>query len=348
MYATGLRWFDVASEEEIKLVASRYRDAKMAFMHPVKSRKAIERAYFEHGVRVFSLDCEAELEKIVAATQRADDLTLVVRLAVNNADAMYALSNKFGVSEESAPALLRKARGFADNLGVSFHVGSQCMNPSAYRDAIELASKIIREAGVILDVVDVGGGFPSAYPGMTPPDLELYVKVIKEVFEQMPVAMNAQLWCEPGRALVAESTSILARVELVKDGALHINDGSYGNLFDAAHCKWPFPVKAHRPDGAFEGSDQPFKLYGPTCDSLDAMEGPFVLPADIREGDYIEFGMLGAYGVAMQTRFNGFGETEDVAVQDQPWTSMYGVVDKRAAAPRRTARKTQRRLKVVQ
>ena len=346
MYATGLRWFDVASEEEIKLIASRYPDAKMAFMHPVKSRKAIERAYFEHGVRVFSLDCEAELEKIVAATQRADDLTLVVRLAVNNADAMYALSNKFGVSGEGAPALLRKARGFADNLGVSFHVGSQCMNPSAYRDAIELASKIIREAGVILDVVDVGGGFPSAYPGMTPPDLELYVKVIKEAFEEMPVAMNAQLWCEPGRALVAESSSILARVELVKDGSLHINDGSYGNLFDAAHCKWPFPVKAHRPDGDFEGELQGFKLYGPTCDSLDTMEGPFVLPADIREGDYIEIGMLGAYGVAMQTRFNGFGETETVGVRDLPWTSMYGplVVEKPA---RRVSRKAPRRLKVV-
>ncbi len=346
MYATGLRWFDVASEEEIKLIASRYPDAKMAFMHPVKSRKAIERAYFEHGVRTFSLDCEAELEKIVAATQRADDLTLVVRLAVNNADAVYALSNKFGVSEENAPALLRKVRGFADNLGVSFHVGSQCMNPSAYRDAMELASQIIREAGVILDVVDVGGGFPSAYPGMMPPDLELYVKVIKEVFEQMPVAMNAQLWCEPGRALVAESSSILARVELVKDGALHINDGSYGNLFDAAHCKWPFPVKAHRPDGEFEGETQAFKLYGPTCDSLDAMEGPFVLPADIREGDYIELGMLGAYGVAMQTRFNGFGETETISVKDLPWTSMYSVpvVEKPA---RRAGRKPTRRLKVV-
>ena len=348
VYATGLRWFDVASENEIKLIASRYPDAKMAFMHPVKSRKAIERAYFEHGVRTFSLDCEAELEKIVAATQRADDLTLIVRLAVNNSDALYALSNKFGVSEEDAPALLRKARGFADNLGVSFHVGSQCMNPSAYRDALELASQIIRDAGVILDVVDVGGGFPSAYPGMTPPDLELYVKVIKEAFEQMPVAMNAELWCEPGRALVAESTSILARVELVKDGALHINDGSYGNLFDAAHCKWPFPVKAHRADGEFEGENQGFKLYGPTCDSLDTMEGPFVLPADIREGDYIEFGMLGAYGVAMQTRFNGFGETEDVAVRDLPWTSMYGSVEKRAASVRRTARgKSPRRLKVV-
>jgi ornithine decarboxylase len=361
VYAAGLRWFDVASENEIKLIASRYADAKMAFMHPVKSRLAIERAYFEHGVRVFSLDCEAELEKIVAATRRADDLTLVVRLAVSNQDAAYALSNKFGVSEENAPALLQKARRYADNLGVSFHVGSQCMSPSAYRDAMELASRLIRDAGVILDVVDVGGGFPSAYPGMTPPDLELYVKVIKEVFEQMPVAMNAKLWCEPGRALVAESTSILARVELVKDGALHINDGSYGNLFDAAHCKWPFPVNAHRPDGAFEGGDQGFKLYGPTCDSMDAMEGPFVLPADIREGDYIEFGMLGAYGVAMQTQFNGFGHTETIAVEDQPWTSMYGPtvaepavekqpVEKRAAsASRRStpARKSPRRLKVV-
>jgi ornithine decarboxylase len=348
-YAAGLRGFDVASEEEIKLIASRYPDAKMAFMHPVKSRKAIERAYFEHGVRTFSLDCEAELEKIVAATQRADDLTLVVRLAVNNGDAVYALSNKFGASEEVAAPLLQKARGFADNLGVSFHVGSQCMSPSAFRDAMDLASRIIVKAGVIVDVVDVGGGFPSAYPGMAPPDLELYVNVIKSAFEGMPVAMNAKLWCEPGRAMVAEASSILARVELVKDGALHINDGSYGNLFDAAHCKWPFPVKAHRPDGEFEGSDQGFKLYGPTCDSLDAMEGPFVLPADIREGDYIEIGMLGAYGVAMQTRFNGFGDTETIAVEDLPWTTMYSsVIEKRAAtATRRPARKSPRRLKVV-
>ena len=348
VYAAGLRWFDVASEAEIQLIASRYPDAKMAFMHPVKSRKAIERAYFERGVRIFSLDCEAELEKIVSATQRADDLTLIVRLAVSNQDAAYALSNKFGVSEDAAPALLQKARRYADNLGVSFHVGSQCMSPSAYRDAMDLASGVILKAAVTVDVVDVGGGFPSAYPGMTPPDLELYLKVIKSAFEGMPVVMNAKLWCEPGRALVAESTSILARVELVKDGALHINDGSYGNLFDAAHCKWPFPVKAHRADGEFEGGEQTFKLYGPTCDSMDAMEGPFALPADIREGDYIEFGMLGAYGVAMQTRFNGFGDTETIHVEDQPWTSMYAVVEKRAAsATRRPSRKSPRRLKVV-
>jgi ornithine decarboxylase len=326
LWAAGQRWFDVASEAEVNLIASRFPEATMAFMHPVKSRKAIERAYIQ-GVRIFSLDCEAELEKIVASTFGAKDLTLVVRLACSNKDAGYALTGKFGVSEDDAPALLQKARAHADNLGVSFHVGSQCMSPSAYRDAMEMASRVIREAGVTIDIVDVGGGFPSAYPGMTPPDLSLYVDVIDEAFEDMPVLMNADLWCEPGRALVAESTSILARVELVKDGALYINDGSYGNLFDAAHCKWPFPVKAHRAEGDFDAEDTAeFKLYGPTCDSIDTMEGPFVLPADIKEGDYIEIGMLGAYGVAMQTRFNGYGETETHVVEEAPWTSMYGEI----------------------
>ncbi len=330
VYEAGLRWFDVASENEIELIASRYPDATLAFMHPVKSRRSIERAY-KRGVRIFALDCEAELEKIVAATERAKDLTLVVRLAVSNTEATYALSGKFGVDETAAPELLRRARGYADELGVSFHVGSQCMSPSAYRDAMDLASRVIVEAGVTIDVVDVGGGFPSAYPGMTPPDLTHYMRVIREAFEDMPVLMNADLWCEPGRALVAESTSILVRVELVKNGALYINDGSYGNLFDAAHCKWPFPVKAVRADGEFEGEQTGFKLYGPTCDSIDAMEGPFLLPSDIREGDYIEIGMLGAYGVAMQTRFNGYGETETAIVRDEPWTSMYGEIAKPAA-----------------
>jgi ornithine decarboxylase len=325
VYEAGVRWFDVASEAEIELVTSRYPDAKIAFMHPVKSRNAIERAYFNHGVRIFVLDCEAELEKILAATKNAEDLILVVRLSVSNASAGYALSGKFGIEADRAPELLQRVRRHAAELGVSFHVGSQTMSPSAYRDAMELASQVILQAAVTVDIVDVGGGFPSAYPGMTPPPMDAYMQVIREAFEDMPVLMNASLWCEPGRALVAESTSIMVRVELAKseDGALYINDGSYGNLFDAAHCKWPFPVKAYRPDGAFSGETAAFKLYGPTCDSLDAMEGPFHLPADIGEGDYIEIGMLGAYGVAMQTRFNGFGDTDTIVVRDAPWTSMY-------------------------
>jgi ornithine decarboxylase len=322
-YAAGQRWFDVASLNEVELVRARCPGATLAFMHPVKSRHAIREAYFRHDVRIFVLDCEAELRKIIEETKGARDLTLVVRLAVSNTDAGLPLTGKFGVSIEAAPALLRATRAHAAELGVSFHVGSQCMNPDAYCLAMEHASRAIKRAGVTVDVVDVGGGFPSIYPGMEPRPLQSYIDVIADAFEDMPVLMNADLWCEPGRALCAEASSILVKVELVKDDAVYINDGAYGNLFDAAHCRWAFPTRVHRVSGKVSESVRAVKLYGPTCDSIDTMEGPFALPADIAEGDYIEFGMLGAYGVAMQTRFNGFGETLDVAVRDYPWASLY-------------------------
>jgi ornithine decarboxylase len=322
-YAAGQRWFDVASLNEVELVRARCPGATLAFMHPVKSRHAIREAYFRHDVRIFVLDCEAELAKIVEETKGARDLTLVVRLAVSNTAASLPLTGKFGAAMADAPALLRAVRGHADELGVSFHVGSQCMDPVAYRMAMDQASRAIIRAGVTVDVVDVGGGFPSVYPGMNPPPLQAYVDAIADAFEDMPVLSNADLWCEPGRALCAEASSILARVELVKGDAVHINDGAYGNLFDAAHCRWQFPTRVHRADGTVSEDLRTVKLYGPTCDSIDTMEGPWLLPADLKEGDWIEFGMLGAYGVAMQTRFNGFGETLDVVVNDYPWGSLY-------------------------
>jgi ornithine decarboxylase len=140
----------------------------------------------------------------------------------------------------------------------------------------------------------------------------------------MMVHETTELWCEPGRALVAESSSILTKVELRKADALYLNEGSYGSLFDATHSKWPFPVKLVR-DGEASETAKPFGFYGPTCDSIDYMPGPFWLPDDVGEGDYVEIGMLGAYGVAMNTRFNGFGDTETVVVGDAPMASMYGL-----------------------
>lgn len=185
------------------------------------------------------------------------------------------------------------------------------------------ASRLIVQAGVTVDIVDVGGGFPSIYPGMTPPPMDDYIAAIEDAFEDMMVLENADLWCEPGRALVAEGESILARVELVKGDALYLNDGAYGRLFDAAHAKWPFPVRVHRRDGDAGTDTAAFRLYGPTCDSMDAIPGPFDLPADIAEGDIIEIGMLGAYGTALATDFNGFGSVEYVTVEDMPWPSMF-------------------------
>ena len=330
----GVLGFDVASIPEIELVAEHAPGARMAFMHPVKSRRAIAAAYFDHGVRTFALDTHEELAKILAATGGAKDLNLIVRLAVSSDGASYPLAGKFGVDPHHAPALLLAARSATQELmGVSFHVGSQCMRPTAYQAAMASASRSLVRAGVFADIVDVGGGFPSVYPGMVPPAMADYADSIHRGFEEMQVHETAELWAEPGRALVAESTSILTQVELRKGDALYLNDGSYGALFDAAHTKWPFPVKMIR-DGEASAELKPFRFYGPTCDSLDHMPGPFWLPADIEEGDFVEIGMLGAYGSAMTTRFNGYGDLDVVEVKDAPMASMYGLAPRVIAQPK--------------
>lgn len=337
--ANGVTSFDVASIPEIELVSQFAPGSRMAFMHPVKSRSAISQAYFDHGVRTFALDTHEELAKIMDATGGAKDLNLIVRLAVAAEGAAYSLSGKFGVDTFEAPGLLLAARrATQDLMGVSFHVGSQCMRPTAYQAAMTQASRALVRAGVFADVVDVGGGFPSVYPGMVPPDLADYVDSIDRGFAEMMVHETTELWCEPGRALVAEGSSILTKVELRKGDALYLNDGSYGSLFDAAHTKWPFPVKLIRnEDGEareVEGPLKPYRFWGPTCDSLDHMPGPFWLPEDIREGDYVEIGMLGAYGVAMNTRFNGFGDAETIEVNDAPMASMFGLAKRSISVPK--------------
>jgi ornithine decarboxylase len=323
----GVRSFDVASVPEIELVAEHAPGSRMAFMHPVKSRRAIASAYFDHGVRVFALDTHEELAKILEETGHAKDLQLMVRLAVQAEGATYSLSGKFGVEAHHAPDLLLATRRATDDLmGVSFHVGSQCMRPTAYQAAMSQASRSLVRAGVFADIVDVGGGFPSVYPGMVPPAMEDYVDSIHRGFSEMMVHETTELWCEPGRALVAESTSILTKVELKKNDALYLNDGSYGSLFDATHTKWPFPVKLVRSSDEEPSNElKPFRFYGPTCDSLDHMPGPFWLPEDVNEGDYVEIGMLGAYGAAMTTRFNGYGDLDIAEVADAPMASMFGL-----------------------
>jgi ornithine decarboxylase len=335
----GVTSFDVASMPEIELVSAHAPGARMAFMHPVKSRTAIAKAYRDHGVRIFALDTHEELAKILDATGGADDLTLIVRLAVSADGAAYSLSGKFGAETHETSALLLAARRATNGLlGVSFHVGSQCMRPTAFQAAMAQASRAIVRAGVMVDIVDVGGGFPSVYPGMVPPDMADYLDSIDRGFAEMMVHEETELWCEPGRALVAEASSILTKVELKKGDALYLNDGSYGSLFDAAHTKWPFPVKLFRCGGGeaveVEGQLKPYRFYGPTCDSLDHMPGPFWLPDDVREGDYVEIGMLGAYGVAMNTRFNGFGEAETAIVEDAPMASMFGLAGRTIRLPR--------------
>lgn len=330
LWDAGLTHYDVASIAEVRLVREVAPNAVLCFMHPIKPPEAIAEAYHSHGVRVFSLDSIDELDKIVAATSKdgvaATDLTLCVRLRVSSSHSKLSLASKFGVHADEAAPVLMAARQVADALGICFHVGSQAMSPQAYGDAMAQVRAAIVGAGVTVDIVDVGGGFPSIYPGMEPGRLEAYFEVIHRAFEALPISYSAELWCEPGRALCAEYSSVLVRVEARKGDVLYINDGAYGALFDAAHIDWRFPVELVR-DTVSRARDMEFSFWGPTCDDMDYMRGPFALPADIAAGDYIEIGMLGAYGAAMRTGFNGFTAGETVIVTDEPMDTLYAVTE---------------------
>ncbi|HEU4696247.1 MAG TPA: type III PLP-dependent enzyme [Sphingomicrobium sp.] len=327
LWDAGVTHYDVASISEVRLVRETLPDSVLCFMHPVKAEEAIAEAYFDHGVKTFSLDTLEELEKIVRATSKdgvaATDLNLLVRIRVSSDHAKLSLASKFGADPRDVSTLLMAARQAADALGLCFHVGSQAMTPAAYAEAMTRVRDAIVEAAVTVDIVDVGGGFPSSYPGMEPPPLETYFAVIHQAFEALPISYSAELWCEPGRALCAEYASLLVRVEKRRGDELYINDGAYGALFDAAHIGWRYPVRLLRePESHVRPME--FSFYGPTCDDLDRMAGPFELPGDVNVGDYIEVGMLGAYGCAMRTQFNGFGAVESEIADDEPMASLYG------------------------
>ncbi len=326
LWDAGVTHYDVASIAEVRMVRETLSDATLCFMHPVKTGRAIREAYFEHGVKTYSLDTLEELQKIVKATTAEDgmpakDLNLLVRLRVSSEHSELSLAAKFGVDLADAAPLLQATRQHCDALGICFHVGSQAMTPFAYVQALERVRAAIAEAAVTVDIVDVGGGFPSVYPDLDPPALEDYFQLIHQHFEALPISYSAELWAEPGRALCAEYSSIIVKVEKRRGDELYINDGAYGALFDAAHVAWRFPVTALEDDLLQPLTE--FAFYGPTCDDADYMKGPFMLPEDIQAGDYIEIGMLGAYGAAMKTAFNGFGASEAVLVADEPMFSLY-------------------------
>ncbi|WP_439597101.1 type III PLP-dependent enzyme [Falsiroseomonas sp.] len=330
LWAGGLRHFDCASAGEVRLVRSLFPDAVIHFMHPVKARGAIREAFGQHGVRDFVLDSAAELTKILEETG-GEGLNLIIRLGLPKGSAVYDLSGKFGAEPAEAVALLRAARPHAGKLGVSFHVGSQCLEPAAYARAIALAASVIREAGVAVEVLDVGGGFPVAYPDVVPPPLSAFMDSIATAFAEAALP-GVELWAEPGRALVAGGASIVVQVQARRDGMLFINDGVYGALSDAGVPGFRFPVKLIRPGSTSEAETVPFSFFGPTCDTADRMEGPFLLPADVAEGDWIEIGQLGAYGACLRTGFNGMDRAGVVEVADLPLLETPGYVQAVQAA----------------
>ena len=320
---SGIQNFDVASINEIKAIKNISPNANCSYMHTVKSRENIREAYFNYGIKTFSLDTKDELIKIIESTDNAKDLELFVRVAVSNEHAEIDLSKKFGASISEAIGLYRLTKQYSKRIGLSFHVGSQCMHPISYSKGISEIGKIIKKTKIVPDCINVGGGFPTIYPDLIPQSLDNYFKEIKEGLKNLKLNKNPEIICEPGRAIVAEIGSTIVKVLLRKKQKLFINDGTYGTLFDAGVPNIVYPSKKIVNGRLSSKKLTSFDFYGPTCDSIDYMKGPFILPNNIKENDYIELGQLGAYGLTFRTEFNGFYSNEIYEVGDDPIMSMY-------------------------
>jgi ornithine decarboxylase len=321
---SGVENFDVASIQEIKDIRAINSNAKCSYMHTVKSRESIKEAYFKYNVKAFSLDTKDELIKIIESTDQAKDLELFVRVAVSNEHAEIDLSKKFGASISEATGLLRLTKQYANKIGLSFHVGSQCMHPISYTKGIADIGNIIKKTKIIPDYINIGGGFPAIYPDLVPQSLDNYFEEIKKGLTNLKLEKLPEILCEPGRALVAESGSTIVRVNLRKKQKLYINDGTYGTLFDAGTPNIVYPSRLIKKGKIISKKLTAFDFYGPTCDSMDYMKGPFLLPSNIKENDYIELCQLGAYGLTFRTQFNGFYSDEIYEVEDEPIMTLYG------------------------
>ena len=323
IFESGIHHFDVASINEIKLIKKIYPESKAYYMNTIKSRDHIKEAYFKYKIKDFALDSKDELQKIIEATENAKDLTLYVRVSISNEHAEIDLSQKFGAPPSEALGLLRLAKAHANKVGLSFHVGSQCMHPISYAKGIRDLGAIIKKTKIIPDIINVGGGFPSIYPDLNPQPLEDYINEIKKAFNSLKLENKPKLMCEPGRALVAESGSTVIKVVLRKKQKLYINDGTYGSMFDAGVPNFVLPMRMI-PNGRVTSKKlTSYSLYGPTCDSIDYMKGPFILPNNLKEGDYMEVGQLGAYSLTFRTKFNGFYSDQIFEVQDKPIMSIF-------------------------
>ena len=320
---SGIKHYDVASIKEIETIKNLNPEVECSYMHTVKSREDIKEAYFKYNIKTFALDTKDELIKIIESTNHAKDLRLFVRVSVSNEHAEIDLSKKFGAITSEAAGLLRLGKQYAYKLGLSFHVGSQCMHPISYAKGISEIGNIIKRTKIVPDIINVGGGFPTIYPDLVPQPMQSYFDEIRKGLKNLKLQKLPEIICEPGRSLVAESGSTIVRVNLRKKQKLYINDGTYGTLFDAGTPNIVYPSRVIKNGRVISKKLTSFDFYGPTCDSMDYMKGPFILPNNIKENDYIELGQLGAYGLTFRTQFNGFYSDQIFEVEDDPIMTMY-------------------------
>lgn len=318
IWEAGIRCFDTASLPEIALVRERLPDAELFYMAPVRIHGTTHEAYKTYGVRNFVVDHPNELTRVLDETS-PHDTTVFVRTAVPNEDAIYDLSTKFGATANATASMIRTIQDHGAEPALAFNVGSMVMDPQSYEKGLETCADILNTIGLPIHHLDIGGGFPWAYPDIEALELEAYFDRIKLAKDALPLADGATVYCEPGRSMVADGMSLVVQVLLRKDDAIYINDGVYGSFSESNISNgdvW-YPTSVTKSDGTSPTGDIiPMTIFGPTCDSLDKLPKPVPLPADIQEGDWIEVATMGAYTNAVRTAFNGFFPNNMVEITD--------------------------------
>ena len=312
VWASGIRHFDTASLQEVELIKTRFPEAVCHFMAPVRIPGYAKTSFEKYGVTDYVVDCDYELDKLLAETRNPKKLRIFVRLVTQLGGALLELSSKFGTNPDEAAVLLKRIADSGAEPALTFHVGSQCLSPFSYAQAVEIVRRTIDKAGVKITALDIGGGFPGPYTNNDVPPYLWYFDTIKEALATLELP-ELPIFCEPGRALIAEGVSLITQVVLRKKDRLFINDGTYGSFdeltlpgFNADYPNRVFTVDAKGRALQLPGELKPFRVYGPTCDTLDVLPRPQMLPEGISAGDFIVFDAIGAYSVAVRTGFNGF------------------------------------------
>jgi ornithine decarboxylase len=312
VWNAGIRHFDTASLPEIELVRGRFPGAICHFMAPVRSVGAAKAAFERFDVTDYVVDCDYELDKLLGEVKQPKKLRIFVRIATPLGGALLELSSKFGTTPEDGARLLKRVAESGAAPCLTFHVGSQCLSPFSYAQAVEMARRTAKLAGIEIAALDLGGGFPGPYPGNDVPPYHWYFDTIKEALATFGPA-HPPVLCEPGRALIAEGMSLITQVILRKDDNLYINDGVYGSFDELTLPGWTagyhhkvYSLDARNRVLPLGGPEKPLRVYGPTCDTLDVLPRPLMLPGEIAAGDFIVFQDMGAYSAAVRTTFNGF------------------------------------------
>lgn len=301
--------FEVASATEVHVLAGLGVDpAGLLYSNPVKPAAHV-RVAAEAGVWRFALDSEAEARKLAAV---APGCAAYVRLRTDLGGNTVPSEGKFGVDGVAAAALLRLARELGLRpYGIAFHVGSQMLVPEAWDAAIAQSGRVMEDlldAGIAIEMLDLGGGFPARYADGEPPALKAYAEVIGTALERHLPYRPATIVVEPGRALVADAGVMVSTVIGVAERSgrrwAHLDVGAFNGFMEALESgnRLRFPVRDSR--GSAERAA--FHLTGPTCDSQDTIMFDVELSADLAVDDRVELGGAGAYTTSYASTFNGF------------------------------------------